>query len=506
MNIYIKSISNLSLVLVIIITLPFFLIGCDDFLTTSPENSISDIDFFQNDTQFEQAVIGAYSKLQNMYEFQWRLTELRSDNTTVMFNDANRGPHPMWFLDEFTDDATNQNLAPYWQHVYEGIQRTNTVLVQIEDFEFNNEGLKNQLIGEAKFLRGFYYFNLVRLFGGVPLVLDQVRSPDDAFTTLESRASKEDVFNQILRDVNDAAELLPANYTGSDIGRATEGAARTLLADIHMTLNNYSEAIVELESVMAMGYSLLPEFSDIFDPSNKNHDETIFDVNYAELDHNRSLGSNFIYFFAPFTSGSQITGFSGTPTGVNIPTRGILNAFEEGDLRKESSIGYFIDPVNSQHGIAIGDTIPYIKKYDWPHQIQGVTNSNWPVYRYAHVLLMMAESVNEIDGPDEAYTYINEVRQRADLDDLPQGLNQSQFREAIIHEQRVELAFENHRWFQLLRTDRAMEAMQAHGDVHRNIQPHLTEPAYIIEEYKFTYPIPQRELTLNPNLEQNPGW
>jgi len=489
-----------------IVVLTICLFGCDDFLTTSPESSISDIEFFQNDTHFEQGVMGAYAKLQDMFQFQWRLTELRSDNTTVMFNDANRGPHPMWFLDEFTADATNQNLAPYWQHVYQGIQRTNTVLVQIEDFEFNNEDLKNQLIGEAKFLRAFYYYNLVRLFGGVPLVLDQVRSPDEAFTTLESRASVDDVYEQIIRDANDAADLLPMNYTGNDLGRATEGAARTLLAEIHMTLDDYSGAIVELERVIDIGYTLLPDFSEIFNPANKNHDETIFDVNYAELESNRSLGSDFIYFFAPFTSGSQITGFSGTPTGVNIPTRGIISAFEEGDLRKDASVGYFIDSINSGLGIAMGDTIPYVKKYDWPHSIQGVTNSNWPVYRYAHVLLMMAESINEVDGPEGAYTYINEVRQRSDLDDLQSGLSQSQFRDSVFHEQRIELAFENHRWFQLLRTNRAMDAMLEHGDVHRNIQPHLTEPAYIIEEYKFIYPIPQRELNLNPNLNQNPGW
>src|SRR5690625_2422584 len=142
--------------LVLVTALVFSLAGCDDFLTTAPENAISDTEFFQDEVQFEQAVMGSYAKLRNMYDFQWRLTELRSDNTTIMFNDANRGPHPMWFLDEFTADATNQNLSPYWQHVYEGIQRTNTVLNQIEDFQFDNTQLKNQLIGEVKFLRAFY--------------------------------------------------------------------------------------------------------------------------------------------------------------------------------------------------------------------------------------------------------------------------------------------------------------------------------------------------------------
>jgi starch-binding outer membrane protein, SusD/RagB family len=119
----------------------------------------------------------------------------------------------------------------------------------------------------------------------------------------------------------------------------------------------------------------------------------------------------------------------------------------------------------------------------------------------------MTEVINEFEGPTtEAYSYIDQVRQRADLDDLATGLTQDEFREAVYYEQRVELAFENHRLFQLLRTERAIEALTIHGGVHRNIQPHFNEPAYVIEEFKLLYPIPQRELTLNPNLEQNPGW
>lgn len=496
---------NYLIALIVIISASFM--GCNDFLTTAPENTISDTEFFKNEFQFDQGVLGAYAKLQDMHNLQWRVTELRSDNATVQFNDANRGPHPNWLLDEFTITTSNVILASYWQNVYQGIQRTNTVLNQIEEFEFSNQDFKNQLTGEAKFLRAFYYFNLVRLFGDVPLVIDQVRSPNEAFATLEQRAPAEQVYEQILDDVSDAAELLPESYSGENIGRATEGAARTLLAEVFLTQQDFTSARDELERVIEIGYSLLLDFEDIFNPVNKNHEETIFDVNYAELESNTSLGSNFIYDFAPHNSGSEITGFAANPTGLNIPTRGILNAYEEGDTRKDISIGYYIDPDNSQHGIAIGDTIPYVKKYDWPHSIPGVTNSNWPVYRYAQVLLLMAEVINEIEGPTaEAYNYINQVRDRADLVDLAPGLNQEEFREAVYNEQRVELAFENHRWFQLLRTDRAIDALTVHGDVHRNIQPHFNEPAYVIEEFKLLYPIPQRELTLNPNLNQNPGW
>jgi hypothetical protein len=486
----------------------FIFVSCEDILTTEPENAISSTEFFKNELQVEQAVIGAYAKLQGMYANQWKFTEQRSDNTIIQFDDANRGPHPTWFIDEFVMTSSNQNLEPYWEGIYQGIQRTNSVLNNIDDVQFSNEDLKGQLVGEAKFLRAFYYFNLVRLFGDVPLVLNQVQSPDQAFASLERRANTEEIYEQIIKDANEAAALLPESYSSGNQGRATEGAVRTLLSDIYLTRQNYPEAVDELEKVMALGYSLLPNYADVFDPNNKNHPESIFDVNYAELESNRSLGSSFIYSFAPHNSGTEITGDNGgRPVGLNIPTRDILNAYDSGDIRINSSIGFYVNPENSQHGIAIGDTILYVKKFDHPHSVRGVTNDNWPVYRYAHVLLMMAEAMNEIQGPSsEAYSYIDQVRQRAKLDPLTQGLTKPEFREAVYHEQRVELAFENHRWFNLLRTGRAKETMMQHAPSVKDLQPHLEEPVYVIEDYKLLYPIPERELTLNPDLEQNPGW
>lgn len=479
------------------------LMGCDSFLSRTPSNAISSAEFFQNEDQVEQAVLGVYAKLQDMYRDQWRFTEQRSDNTTTMWNDENRGPHPTWIIEEWTMTPSNIELEPYWGDIYEGIQRANTVINNIDNVQFSDQRLKDKLSGEARFLRAFFYFNQVRLFGEVPLVLEQVQTPDGAFSTLEGKASVEELYEQILNDANEAAELLPTENQG----RATEGAARALLAEIHLTRQNYERAVSELERVMEIGYSLLPNYEDLFDPANKGHSEDIFSVQYAELESNIGLGANFIYLFAPHNSGTEITGDNASnPTGLNLPTRGMLDAYEPGDERKDASIGLYIDPENTQHGIAIGDTIPYVKKYDSPHSVRGVTNDNWPVYRYADILLMMAEALNEIGQTGEAYAYIDPVRTRAGLDGLTQGLSQSQFRDSVYHEQRLELAFENDRWFNLLRTDRALEAMAVHANVHRGIQTHWQEPAYDIQEYKLTYPIPQRELTLNPDLEQNPGW
>lgn len=493
----------LALLVAMVIVMGLALGGCDSFLSRTPSNAISSAEFFQNEDQVEQAVMGVYAKLQDMYNDQWRFTEQRSDNTTTMWNDENRGPHPTWIIEEWTMTPSNIELEPYWGDIYEGLQRVNIVINNIEGAQFSDQSLKDKFRGEALFLRAFFYFNQVRLFGEVPLVLEQVQTPDGAFSTLQGKTSVEELYQQILDDANAAAELLPTDNPG----RATEGAARTLLAEIYLTRQNYESTIGELERVIEIGYSLLPDYADVFDPTNKGHGEDIFSVQYAELESNTSLGSPFIYLFAPHNSGTEITGDNASnPTGLNLPSRGILNAYEPGDERREASIGFYIDPKNTEHGIAIGDTILYVKKYDSPHSVRGVTNDNWPVYRYADVLLMMAEALNEAGRTGDAYEYINPVRTRAGLDELTQGLSQSQFRDSLYHEQRVELAFENDRWFNLLRTDRALEAMEVHASVHRGIQMHWQEPAYDIQEYKLKYPIPQRELTLNPDLAQTPGW
>ena len=478
-------------------------LGCDGFLERTPADAISATEFFRNAEQAEQAVRGIYAQLQDVYGDQWRFTEQRSDNTTTMWNEENRGPHPTWIIEEWTMTPSNIALEPYWGNVYEGIQRANAVINNIDAVPFSDEARKDRLGGEARFLRALFYFNLVRLFGSVPLVTEQVQTPDGAFGTLQEKASPEALYEQILNDVNAAVDRLPPENPG----RATAGAARALLAEVHLTRQNYAEAVSQLEEVVNMDYSLLPDYARVFDPNNKGHEEDIFSVQYAELQSNTSLGSTFIYLFAPHNSGAEITGDNASPpTGLNIPTRDMLDAYEAGDERKEASVGLYIDPANRQHGIAMGDTIPYVKKYDSPHAVRGVTGDNWPVYRYAEILLMMAEALNEMGETGEAYEYINPVRRRAGLDELTAGLSQSQFRDAVYHERRVELAFENDRWFTLLRTGRALEEMRQHADVHRGIQTHWQEPAYNIEEYKLRYPLPQRELTLNPDLEQNPGW
>src|SRR5690606_19372617 len=215
--------------------------------------------------------------------------------------------------------------------------------------------------------------------------------------------------------------------------------------------------------VIGSGYSLLPNYEDVFDPRHKNSVESVFDVQYNAAIEGEA--SRYAYRFVPFNSGNSVVPFNDLnpgQAGYNIPTRDIVRAYEPGDLRKSASIAWFVREGNSQFDVSIGDSIPYILKFVHPFDQPGRTDENWPVYRCAHVLLMMAEAINEVSGPTtEALGYVNQVRKRAGLDEVNPGLGQEAFRQLIYREQRVELAFENHRWYQLVRTGRAIEVMNA---------------------------------------------
>jgi hypothetical protein len=261
--------------------------------------------------------------------------------------------------------------------------------------------------------------------------------------------------------------------------------------------------------VLSLGYSLVPNYADVFDPQKKNGPESVFEVQYQG---GNDLGewSSFIYTFAPRLSAGAVTGWpQSTPGGWNIPTKDLIASYEAGDLRKAASVGLdFSSPIT-------GQVIPYIKKYDHPHTIYGRTDDNWPVLRYSDVLLMLAESINEQGAPNaDAYNYLNQVRQRAGLPAVS-GLNQQSFRDTLQHERRIELAFENWRWFDLKRTKipadlatflNAYTAKEkADPTVGRQGIPYSTND-YVFDAYEALYPIPASEILINSKLTQNQGY
>ncbi|WPP50058.1 RagB/SusD family nutrient uptake outer membrane protein [Catalinimonas niigatensis] len=483
--------------------------ACTDMLEVKPVSSVSGNTYYQTEQQVLNAVNGAYGHLQTLYNTAdktnfWAMTEMRSDNTTYQFNEADRGEQQTEELDEFLITTDNYDVQRIWDIMYKGIQQSNIILNRIDGVSFENVALKAQYGAEARFMRALYYFHLVRLYGKVPLITKEVDVPDEAFTA--ERASLDEVYAQIINDLENAIHGLPDAYDIQNTGRATRAAALTMLGEVYLTLHYYEQAILMLEQVTQLPYSLLPDYADAFDPDYKNHQESIFEVQFNAAVEGEA--SAFAYRFVPFNSGADIIGFPDLDrsfAGYNIPTQDIVMTYEEGDERKKASVGFFVAEENGQYDVAIGDSIPYIKKFVHSFEARGRTDENWPVYRYAHVLLMLAEAHLEIGNTSETLDYVNQVRERASLNALTEGISTDDLREAVYHEQRVELAFENHRWFDLLRTGRAMEVMNAHGEVQKTEQSRLSDAAYNILEYKMLYPIPQREIRLN-NFEQNPGW
>ncbi|MEH6307948.1 RagB/SusD family nutrient uptake outer membrane protein [Olivibacter sp. CPCC 100613] len=476
--------------------------SCKNLLDVEPYSFSSDQNYYQTEGQILRAVNGAYASLQGLYTSDfWALTEMRADNTNYQFDETDRGAQQREEIDEFMITSTNNYVNTCWRILYDNIQQTNVILDRVDAVAFGDETLKNRYIGETKFLRALQYFYLVRLFGKVPLLIHEVAEPEHAFS--EGRAEVDAVYEQIISDVQGAVESLPESYSGAEGGRATKGAALTLLGEVYLTRKEYELAATTLTQVTTLQYALLPNYADNFNPATKNNAEDVFSIQYdAAL---QTEASNFIFVFGPNNGKMQLTGFPGKLGGTNIPTPSIWNAYEEGDVRRAASIQLFDDPSNAsfQEAVAFDGKIPFIKKYYHPPFLEdGRANENWPIYRYAYVLLMLAEAINEQGG--DPSPYLNQVRARAGLQPVS-DLSQAALRDAIAHEQRVEVAFENHRWFQLLRTAKAIEVITQHGIEEKQRLSRLSKASYNIQEYMLLYPIPEREIRLN-GFEQNPGW
>ena len=484
--------------------------GCKkDFLNQAPESSLTDVNFWKTESDLKQGVNGAYSSLRGLGTFSfWLFGEMRSDNTTFQYNAPQRGQENREQVDQFLANSANTLIQDFWRDTYTSIFRCNDVLEHVAAIPMS-DAARTQATGEVKFLRAFHYFNLVRQFGGVPLRLEVTKSPTDAPS--KGRATVDAVYAQIISDLNDAANSLPdaSSYAASDKGRVSKGAANALLGEVYMTQKKFAEALTALRKVT--GYSLMPTYASIFLTTNKNNAESVFEIQYYSTA-GTNLSSNFMYQFAPFNSGTAVTQDPGTNlsfgSGWNTPTTDLINSYEAGDLRKDVSLA---EGFASSAGFV---PVPYVKKYNQGFVQPGQTNVNFPVIRYADVMLMIAECLNEqgFVANGEAFTLLNEIRRRAGL--LPKtsgnavpALNvtsQETFRDAIYQERKVELAFENHRWFDLVRTGKAVETMNAHGKREiAKIPSQYPSGAYMLNPNKILLPIPQREVVLD-NLTQNP--
>ncbi|KQS26572.1 RagB/SusD family nutrient uptake outer membrane protein [Dyadobacter sp. Leaf189] len=472
------------LILLVAFTLPSCKKG---FLELAPISDTNSVNFYRNAEDMLNAVNAAYASLQfnGMYNLSmYAIGETMSDNTEIL--DAQSGID-ISQIDAFTTLSNNGIASTTWNDHYRGILACNTVIDRIGGVTMD-QALKDRFVAEVKFLRGLMYFNLVRIFGDVPLVLTETTDVSSGYTYTRNPA--EEVYAQIVKDLQEAKQKLPASYTGTNVGRATSGAATGMLAKVFLTQKKWAEAAAETKEIIdSKMYELLPSYADIFKISNKNNKESLFEVQYKKGGY--GLGSPFNNAFAPRLAGAAVTTI-GAGSGHNLPTADMDKAYEAGDLRKEASL--------AQGYTSGGKFVPalFVKKYLDPAPFAGGdSDNNWPVLRYADVLLMRAEALNEVGyvAGGEAFVLLNTIRKRAGLDDktsqeIP---SQAAFRLAVEQERRVELAFENHRWFDLTRTGRAIEVMNAKGF---NVQP-----------FRLLLPIPLTQIQINPDrIKQNPGY
>ena len=482
-----------------ILLLTLALVSCkDNFLELTPDTNGSVGNFYQTKDQFIQAINSAYSPLQVIHNNNmWLFAEVRSDNTSYQLNTGDRSGTTREEIDEFRDNDQNTNFQTFFNSSYQGIGRCNLLLTKIQTATFD-QASRNQIEGEARFLRAYYYFNLTRIFGDVPLILKEVTSPDEAFATA-ARVAEVQVLTAVVDDLKSAITKLPAKYTASDLGRVTSGAAKAILGEIYMSQKNYTAAADILKGIETDGgYALNANYADNF--KKKNTLESIFEVQYTEGVGNK--WSTFIYSFAPFNSGTLATGYAlgaGSAAGWNIPTQDLINAYEPTDKRFAASINQnFTDPTSKK-------VIPFIQKYSNPPYLERFnTGDNFIVSRLADVLLMQAEALNEASFPNaDAFTLLNRVRTRAGLpvktatntDAKLRVASQAEFRTAIAQERRIELAFENHRWFDLVRTGQAVAVMTAHAVAEKALKSYILPNAYVTINLKFPYPFRETQIT-----------
>ena len=446
----------------------------ESLLDVNPQMQNTSNNFYQSEEQLDLGVTGAYSTLQlsGQYEISnLLLGELPSDNTwdEVPANDGGNCGQ----LDEFNMTSGNTITENSWRDNYIGIQQCNVVLNRIGGLSDISETKKNTAIGEMKFLRGLMYFNLVRIFGDVPLVTKETENVNSYFG--QGRTASTEVYKQIVSDLTEAASLLPE--VASQKGRATKWAALGILGKVQLTLHDYAEARTCLQQVVSSGkYSLLSNPADIFSPTNKNNKEIIFDVQFASGMNGNTEGSDAYRYFSP--SGSVKGG-----KGHSLPTKQVYNLFSDKDLRKKA---YFI---LSTGNMATG------KMVQTSDVIEDGGN-NVVVLRYADVLLMLAECYANEGDLTSACKYLNFIKQRAGIEEFTSVSNDAVLEE-IATERRKELVNEGHRWFDLIRTDKAVEVMNAY------FQSTVGYNGVTVTEDNLVQPIPQSQIDTDSSIKQN---
>ena len=501
----------------------FFLASCNKNIDLYPLSNVTTATFYKNTTDIQTALIGCYNGMQKPLLEEWKMSELRSDNA-IMGNPASKSVpnRDLSDLDLFIPNTSHQGIYNFWISTYANIRNVNLILNSLNvnyapatgsmtsdtsDVSISSTD-KKTLSAEAAFIRAYHYFNLVRQFGGVFLVHEPL-SPFDA--TSMSRVSAAEIYKLIVADLSYAvangASLKYASIPATSLGRVNSWTAKAMLAKVYLTLNRKTDAIPLLNDVITTsGYGLVATYGDVFSISNEMNKEILFAIRYKAG--GIGLGSPFPNAFAPELSGTAV--IIGDGGGFNTPSADLNLGYATADLRKAISIGEY------------GSTkVLYPKKMISPVSIVNDAENDWIVMRYADVLLMLAEAQGNSGA---SLSLINQTRKRAGLADLlPAAVNTvALFEKELTNERKLEFAFENIRWYDLLRYNTTLTTITseqtlknhysaiytAHYGKYPSPRPTLAQIQAYVTTDRLLLPIPQREIDNNTTLKisQNPGY
>lgn len=500
-----------------------FLVACQKNIDLFPQSNITTENFYQNASDIQVALNGSYNALRAPLIEEWKLTELRSDNTIMPSSASKSVPNrDLSDLDLFIPSTSHSAIYNYWIDTYFNIRNVNVILnslnvnykpetktitsdatsVQITDAQ------KKIVSAEATFIRAYHYFNLVRLYGGIMLI----HEPLDPFDAINiNRSSIDDIYKLIIADLEfsiaNGSSLKYAAIPVTSLGKVNVWSAKALLAKVYLTLNRKTDAIPLLNDIITnSGYGLLPSYSDVFAINNEMNKEILFAIRFKAG--GIGQGSPFPNSFAPELSGTAV--INGDGSGMNAPCLELANTYNSLDTRKGVSIEIY--------GKALNNLYP--KKMIAPVSLKGDGENDWIVIRYADVLLMLAEAQGNIPA---SLTLINQTRARAGLPVLTAAnvVSTSLFEKELATERRLEFTFENIRWFDMLRYNITMPSQVAVTTIKENFSamwtahyskypspPSLVTIQSYVNAVKFLLPIPQREIDNNTKIviPQNPGY
>ncbi|MCC8133094.1 MAG: RagB/SusD family nutrient uptake outer membrane protein [Tannerellaceae bacterium] len=476
--------------------------GCS-FLDENPVDRLVEGNFYTNEKDAQAAVDATYTQLNDLYNrLMYMLCELPTDN---MKNGLGMPNAFLQDLEYLRHTSENTFVKDMWKHSYAGISKANTAIEKIPDIDMNATK-QARFIGEAKFLRGLYYFNLVRFFGDVPLITN-LQTIEDA---LGPRTPKEEVYRQIIEDVTYAADHLPyrSEYGSSDAGRVNKGAAKILLGKIYLTRGEFQKAadvlaeVVENESIY--GFGLHDNYHNNWLRETEAGIEAVFYIEYLGPPY-RNNGE--MSLAGPKYSIPGDLGISAL-NEADIPTQELYDLFDDRDTRK--AVNFKTEFTHLLTGEVLESSIPLSGKF-WVEGLESgdLCDVNVHIIRYADALLMYAEALNEIGESSKALTVLNRIRERAygDTSGNYSPMSQEEFRKVVWNERRLEFPHEGHRWFDLVRTGTFVERMKEHSEYEARVaESNKTDIAKNLKEHMVLMPIPQSEIDLNPELTQNPGW